>query len=74
MTDVTSQAHLAAPPRRRRSAEFHLYFVLIFFLALPAAWIGWGRDVARLRTLNLRGPMARAWREADRITPMIFQA
>jgi hypothetical protein len=72
MTDMTSNP----PPRshhgRQRSAEFYIYFTLIFLLALPAAWFRWGRDVLRHGTLNLRGPMARAWSEADRITPLIF--
>lgn len=71
MTDMASNP----PPRRSgkpRDAEFFTYFALIFLLALPAGTIGWIRDVARRRTLNLRGPLARAWAEADRTTPLIF--
>ena len=64
------------PPRRRhgrqRNAEFILYFTGIFLLALPSACISWMRDAIRLRTLNLFGPLARAWAEADRTTPLIF--
>lgn len=74
MTDFASNP----PPRyrqgRRRSAEFYVYFALIFFCALPFATVGWMRDVARQRTLNLLGPLARAWAEADRMTPLIFSA
>ena len=72
MTDVTSSSLGQAHVRRRRRAEFHVYFTLIFLLALPSETIGWARAVIRLRSLNLHGPLARAWREADRITPMIF--
>jgi len=75
MTDLTSQT---PPPRpvggRRRNPEFHLYFALIFLFALPFASIRWVRDVIRYRTLDLRGPLARAWAEADRTTPLIFSA
>ncbi|WP_397544065.1 cytochrome PufQ [Roseovarius salis] len=75
MTDLTSNT---PPPRdsggRRRNAEFHLYFALIFLLALPFATVRWVRDVVRHRTLDLRGPLARAWAEADRTTPLIFSA
>lgn len=75
MTDMTSN-----PPRmrsqqaRRRGLEFQVYFSLIFALALPFATVRWVRDVMRCRTLDLRGPLARAWAEADRTTPLIFSA
>ncbi len=73
MTDITS----SAPHTRRstrRGAEFHLYFALIFLVALPFAAVGWVADIVTRRTLNLHGPLARAWAEADRITPLIFSA
>jgi len=72
MTDITS----STPHRRpaRRGAEFHFYFALIFVVALPFASVGWGADIVTRRTLNLHGPLARAWAEADRITPLIFSA
>ena len=73
MTDFAS-----TPPRLRRPSrrdfEFHLYFALIFLLALPFAAVAWMLDSPRRRTLNLAGPLARAWAEADRITPLIFAA
>ena len=73
MTDFAS-----TPPRLRRPSrrdfEFHLYFALIFLLALPFATVAWMLDIPRRRTLNLAGPLARAWAEADRITPLIFAA
>ncbi|WP_299849947.1 cytochrome PufQ [uncultured Roseovarius sp.] len=71
MTDMTSNP----PPRARkgrRSVEFWVYFTIIFLFALPSAHFRWGRDVVRRGSLNVRGPMARAWSEADRLTPIIF--
>ncbi len=57
---------------RRRGAEFHFYFALIFLAALPIETVRYVLQVAKRRTLNLRGPLARAWKEADAITPLIF--
>ncbi|MDW4499416.1 cytochrome PufQ [Sulfitobacter sp. D35] len=74
MSDATLNAPARRSPGRRRTAEFHLYFLLIFVLALPFATISWARHVIRRRSLNLHGPLARAWSEADRITPLIFSA
>jgi hypothetical protein len=74
MADITSNP----PPRsrcgRRRGAEFQFYFALIFAAAIPFASGAWVRDVIRHRSLNMHGPLARAWAEADRITPLIFSA
>jgi len=74
MTDFTSTSPHARHRSGRRGTEFHLYFTLIFLLALPFSAVGWILDVAARRTLNLPGPLARAWAEADRITPLIFSA
>ena len=74
MTDMTSNAPPARAPGRQRGTEFKIYFTLIFFLALPFATERWVANVIRRRTLNVRGPLARAWAEADRITPLIFSA
>jgi hypothetical protein len=60
--------------RAHRGVEFTIYFTIIFLLALPFCSVDWIRNVIRRRTLNLRGPLARAWVEADRITPTIFSA
>jgi hypothetical protein len=72
MTDLTSNPPQRSRAGRPRSAEYHVYFFCIFFVAIPFATLRWMRDVIRHRTLNLRGPLARAWLEADRVTPMIF--
>ncbi len=74
MTDLTSNPPQRAHSSRRRTPEYWLYFVPIFFVALPFTTLRWGREIAERRTLNVRGPMARAWSEADRITPLIFSA
>lgn len=58
----------------RRTLEFGVYFSIIFVAAIPFGVIGWAKDVVKSRTLLLRGPLARAWAEADRITPLIFSA
>lgn len=72
MTNYASIPSQRRSAGRRRTAEFMLYFALIFLFAFPFACFGWGRDVVRFRTLNLPGPLARAWAEADRTTPLIF--
>ena len=71
MADISSD-----PPIRRagrqRDAEFKVYFSLIFLLAIPVGTERWIANAVRKRSLNVRGPLARAWAEADRVTPMIF--
>jgi len=74
MTDMTSNAPVQRAPGRKRGLEFHIYFTLIFLLAIPVGTERWIANVIRRRTLNVRGPLARAWAEADRITPLIFSA
>ncbi|ETW12219.1 protein PufQ [Roseivivax marinus] len=73
MSDFTSDM-----PRRRHAAkrgtEFFIYFSLIFVLAIPFATAFWLLEVFQKQTLNLHGPLARAWAEADRITPILFSA
>ncbi|MEM1004665.1 MAG: cytochrome PufQ [Pseudomonadota bacterium] len=58
--------------RSQRTPEFIFYFVILFLISIPFAMVEWIRQSLRRRTLNLRGPLARAWSEADRITPLIF--
>ncbi|WP_317057448.1 MULTISPECIES: cytochrome PufQ [Roseovarius] len=74
MTDLTSNPPQRGSTNRRRTLEYWLYFVPIFFLALPFTFWRWGRDIVNMKSLNVRGPLARAWSEADRITPLIFSA
>ncbi|MEM7719471.1 MAG: cytochrome PufQ [Pseudomonadota bacterium] len=73
MTDMTN----TPGPRsvnRKRGLEFHIYFTLIFILAIPVGTERWIANVVRKRSLNTRGPLARAWADADRVTPLIFSA
>ena len=74
MTDITSNPPVRSQNGRRRSVEFKVYFATIFVVALPFATARYLRDIVEYRTLNLRGPLARAWAEADRTTPFIFSA
>jgi hypothetical protein len=72
MTDLTSNPPTRTAHERKCTTEYRVYFTLIFLLALPFETVRWMRDVFRFKTLNMRGPMARAWAEAERTTPMIF--
>ena len=74
MTDITSNAPRARHHHVKRGAEFIIYFSILFVLAIPFATGAWVLEVIRKGTLNLHGPLARAWAEADRITPLIFSA
>lgn len=74
MTDITSNPPRTSKGTSRRTSEFAVYFAIIFMLAIPFTTVSWLRDVFRRRTLFLHGPLARAWAEADRVTPTIFSA
>jgi len=52
--------------------EFQIYFTLIFLFAIPFGVERWIAHAVRKRSLDVRGPLARAWAEADRITPILF--
>ncbi|MEM7752969.1 MAG: cytochrome PufQ [Pseudomonadota bacterium] len=73
MTDMTN-APTHRVVNRKRGLEFQIYFSLIFILALPVGTERWIASVVRKRSLDTRGPLARAWADADRITPLIFSA
>ena len=75
MTDFTSnEPRSHKHGQTKRGAEFLFYFSIIFVLAIPFAMVLWVLEVFQKQTLNLHGPLARAWAEADRITPLIFSA
>lgn len=74
MSDMTSDAPRARQNSGKKGAEFYVYFSIIFIFAIPFASVGWMLDVVQKHTLNLHGPLARAWAEADRITPILFSA
>ena len=74
MTDITNTPLTRTENRQKRGVEFKFYFSLIFILAIPVGTERWIANVVRKRSLDVRGPLARAWAEADRITPLIFSA
>ena len=74
MADFTTNETRHRGNHARRGAEFTFYFSILFLCAIPFATAAWMIDVFRKQTLNLQGPLARAWCEADRITPLIFSA
>ena len=58
---------------RTPKAVFYIYFALIFLVAIPFATVAWAFALLRDRHLPVHGPLARAWREAEAITPAIFR-
>ena len=54
-------------------AEFFIYFALIFTLAVLPHVIGWTFQAIRHARLPRLGPVGRAWKDAQAITPMIFR-
>ncbi|WP_375227328.1 cytochrome PufQ [Roseobacter sp. S98] len=60
--------------RRRHGLEFNVYFAIIFLATLPLATLTWALAAIRSRSFTEKGPMARAWTQAQIITPMIFSA
>lgn len=75
MTDFTSsETRSHKHGQTKRGTEFLVYFSIIFVVAIPFAFVIWMLEIFQKQTLNLHGPLARAWAEADRITPLIFSA
>lgn len=71
MADL-SHSHQKLKHRSNRSIEYVLFFTMIFILAIPFETVRWVLDVYRTKSLVINGPLARAWLEAHRITPVIF--
>lgn len=72
MSDSTANIgshHMKRVPR----AEFFVYFTLIFALAVVPHVVGWTVQVLRHMALPRLSPVARAWKDAAAITPMIFR-
>jgi hypothetical protein len=59
--------------RMVNKAEFAVYFALIFSLAVLPHVVGWAYQVLRHIRLPRLGPVARALRDAQAVTPMIFR-
>ncbi len=54
-------------------AEYAIYFALIFSLAVLPHVVGWAYQVLRHMRLPRLGPVARALKDAQAVTPMIFR-
>ncbi|MGL4237299.1 cytochrome PufQ [Tabrizicola sp.] len=63
----------SAPPKRTPKAEYATYFVLILLFALPVQSLVWLGSLIRYRRMPSAGPLARALRDAEEITPAIFR-
>jgi hypothetical protein len=75
MTDHTANSGHASHryPARTPRAEFVTYFALIFVAALPIVSVMWLWTLVTSQRLPVEGPIARAWREAGLVTPMLFR-
>jgi hypothetical protein len=72
MSDYTSDGplhHVKKVPR----AESFAYFTLIFVLGLLPQTLAWIYQTARHGSLPDQGPVTRAWKDAQVITPQIFR-
>lgn len=68
-----SHVHLKTPPKRTPRAEYATYFGLILILALPVQCLVWLGSAIRHFQIPAQGPLARALRDAEEITPSIFR-
>jgi hypothetical protein len=67
---VNGQVHHV---KRVNKAEYFIYFALIFSIAVLPHVLGWAFQALRHGRLPRSGPVARAWKDAKAVTPMIFQ-
>jgi hypothetical protein len=72
MSDYTANGDLHHV-RRVPRVEFSVYFVLILLLAIGPHVIGWTYQAIRHAKLPRLNPAARAWKDAQAVTPMIFR-
>lgn len=66
-------AYKAAHHKRTPKAEYTVYFALILAFALPVQTLVWVGSLIRYRHMPSAGPLARALRDAEEITPTIFR-
>ena len=59
--------------KRENSVEYVIYFSLILSLAVLPHVVGWLFQTIRHARLPRLGPVARALKDAQAITPMIFR-
>jgi hypothetical protein len=72
MTDYSANGDLH-PVKRVNRAEFFIYFALILTLAILPHVVGWLYQCLRHGALPRLGPVGRALKDAEAITPMIFR-
>lgn len=72
MSDYTSGGGFHQT-RRVPRVEFFFYFTLIVTLAVLPHVLGWTWSALRHLTLPQLSPWARAWKDAQAVTPMIFR-
>ncbi len=72
MSDTTAIGDLHHA-KRVPKAEFIVYFSMIFCLALVPHVLGWTYQTLRHASLPRLSPVARAWLDAQAVTPMIFR-
>ena len=76
MSDQSYISHVqfkSAHRKRTPRAEYATYFVLILIFALPVQCLVWLGSLIRHQQLPGSGPLARALRDAEEITPSIFR-
>lgn len=61
------------PVKTVNKAEYFIYFALIFSLAVGPHVVGWLYQLLRHAKLPRLGPVARALKDAQAVTPMIFR-
>ncbi len=72
MSDYTANGDLHHV-KQVNKAEFFIYYTLIFSLAVLPHVVGWLAQVLRRGKLPRFGPVARALKDAQAVTPMIFR-
>lgn len=70
MSDQSVSGH---HPRRTPRAQYVTFFVLILAVSLPVQLLSWFWTALRDGALPAHGPLARALRDAEEITPAIFR-
>ena len=74
MTDHTANG-LAPSRTRGPSIEYRLYFAIVFLISLPLCLVTCTLGLVRPESEECgKNFIARAWRRAATITPMIFSA
>ena len=58
--------------KRVNKVEYRIYFSMIFSLAVLPHVVGWLYQLVRHAKMPRLGPVARALKDAEAVTPMIF--